>query len=117
MEAALDAARASRAASVALAEMARELILASSVPMGPTRVIREVLRQVVEAIEAMDLERQRDALQQLLTVHVEPGRGAERIKVWHLVATHLGPDAEDWTLADEGNSSGPRRKRDVVESA
>lgn len=92
VEAALDAARASRTHSVALAEMARELILASGVPMGPARVIREVLPRVVEAIEAMDIDRQRDALQQLLVAQVQPGRGTDRVKVWHLVATHLNPD-------------------------
>ncbi|MGP6176853.1 recombinase family protein [Microbacterium sp. A196] len=92
VEAALDAARAARTSSVALAEMARELILSSGVPMGPKHVIHEVLPRVVEAIEAMDIDRQRDALQQLLAVQVQPGRGADRIKVWHLVATHLNPD-------------------------
>lgn len=92
VEAALDAARASRTSSVALADMARELILSSGVPMGPTRVIREVAPQVVAAIEAMDIDRQRDALQQLLTVQVQPGRGPRRIHVWHLVADHLNPD-------------------------
>lgn len=92
VEAALDAARASRTSSVALAEMARELILASGIPMGPAYVIREVLPRVVEAIEAMDIDRQRDAMEQLLEVQLQPGRAADRIKVWHLVATHLNPD-------------------------
>ncbi|AWY05745.1 serine homologous recombinase [Microbacterium phage Percival] len=92
VEAALDAARASRTSSVTLSEMARDLILSSGVPHGPTRVIREVLPRVVEAIEAMDIDRQRDALQQLLAVQVQPGRGTDRIKVWHLVAEHLNPD-------------------------
>ena len=102
VEATLDAARASRTSSVALAEMARDLILSSGVSTGPTHVIRELLPRVVEAIEAMHIDRQRDALQQLLTAQVQPGRAPDRIKVWHLIATHLNPDL----VQDEASAEG-----------
>lgn len=67
---------------------------------------------VKERIEALPLPRRRDLVRALLDIEV--GRpsgtsradGLKRVYVWHLVATHLNPDAPD-VGPDEGNSSGP----------
>lgn len=91
VEAALDAARASRTASTALAELA-QAVVGEAVPRFPGLDFWPLRDAVVRRIEGMDLDRQRDALQQLLVAQVQPGRARDRVKVWHLIAEHLNPE-------------------------
>lgn len=108
VEAALDAARASRTSSASLATLAQELLpAADSIPAADFWKIRD---DVAARLADEPIDRQRDALRQLLAVTVAPGVGAKRVHVWHLVADHLNPevDSDPVTDRDEGNSPGPR---------
>lgn len=60
--------------------------------------------RLLERFDALDLERRRDVIRALLYVQVDKParRGAmdpARVRVQHLVATWLNPDAVDWTDA------------------
>lgn len=93
VEAALDAARASRTSSATLATLARDLLIetAERAPGSDFWELRDVIAQ---RISELGLDRQRAALSQLLAVTVSPGRGLSRVHVWHLVAEHLNPGAD-----------------------
>ena len=91
VEAALDAARASRTSSASLGALAQVLL-----PGGETSRasdLWEVRDAVVARLAEEPIDRQRDALRQLLAVTVAPGVGVKRVHVWHLVADHLNPEA------------------------
>jgi len=105
VEAALDAARAARTSSASLATLAQELLPGTdSIPAADFWPIRD---EVVARLAAEPIDRQRDALRQLLAVTVAPGVGTRRIHVWHLVADHLNPSAPVESPA-EGESRGPQ---------
>lgn len=92
IEAKLDAARVERSASASLADVAADLLgEAASVPLG------DVFGPMADAVAArfaeLDIDRQRDTVRGLLSVELHPGRDPRRVRVWHLVATHLNPDA------------------------
>lgn len=92
VEAALDAARASRSSSVSLAAMAKDVL-----PTGRHLTPRDILAaipEVADRIAELDLDRQRDALQQLLSVTIMPGQGLRRVHVWHRIAEQLNPGPE-----------------------
>lgn len=90
VEAALDAARASRTSSASLAELARMLVDFTDADPKLAQTI------VAAKLATLDLDRQRDALSQLLSVTVSPGRGLSHVHVRHLIAEHLNAgDAAD----------------------
>lgn len=92
IEAKLDAARAERSASSSLADVAAEVLAdAESVPVGD--FFGPMVDTVAKRFAALDIDRQRDTVRALLDVSVIPGRDPRRVHVWHLVATHLNPDA------------------------
>ncbi|MFS0893711.1 recombinase family protein [Microbacterium sp. 179-I 3D3 NHS] len=93
VEAALDAARASRTSSASLATLARDLLIETA-ERAPGSDFWELRDVVAQRIADLDLDRQRAALSQLLDVTVSPGRGLSRVEVWHLVAEHLNSGAD-----------------------
>lgn len=92
VEAALDAARASRSASEGLATLAQELL--GDGPTVPMSKVWDTVDDVAARIAELDIDRQRAALEQLLDVEVLPGVGVGRIQLVHLVADHLNPSAD-----------------------
>jgi site-specific DNA recombinase len=50
---------------------------------------------VLTRFDELDLEQRREVIRGLLFVEVAPGRGAERVRITHRLATHLEPDAPD----------------------
>ncbi|WDS52165.1 serine integrase [Microbacterium phage UtzChips] len=93
VEAALDASRAARTSSASLVTLAQELN-----PGGPAGKLSDFFAardRVAEHLATLDVDRQRDALRQLLAVEVAPGSSHDkgRVKVWHLIASHLNPGA------------------------
>ncbi|WP_136709385.1 recombinase family protein [Agromyces sp. H66] len=96
IEAKLDAARVERSASSALADVAADLLGdADSVPLGD--VFGPMADEVAARFADLDIDRQRDTVRGLLSVELYPGRDPRRVRVWHLIATHLNPDAvEDY---------------------
>lgn len=108
VEALLDAARAARTSSASLAALAHDLLVsAADAPdvADPQSDFWAVRDTVVDRLAAEPIDRQRDALRQLLAVTVMPGTGTQRVHVWHLVAEHLNTDAP---ALREGESTGPQ---------
>lgn len=98
IEAKIDTARAARTSSATLGDLARELL-----PLGPIypRDLVEAVPRVAARFAELDIDRQRDAIRQLVDVVVNPGRGAGRVIVWHKVAEHLNPELSQLDTAEE----------------
>jgi len=119
IEAELDRVRASAGAMVPLTEAARALLGrdVESVPISEAWDARDA---ILERFQALDIDRQRDAVRAFLDIEVAPyytqdadgnkrRTSGERVRVWHKIATHLNP-APDIDI-DEGESRGPDRRR------
>lgn len=89
---ALEQARAEQSAAGALLTVARDL-LGGRLPAsaGLLKEGAPVRAGVAEKFDELDVHRQREVVRALLTVQVDPGRGPERVRIQHLLATHLDP--------------------------
>jgi site-specific DNA recombinase len=105
IEAQLDRARSDRGVASAIAETARELLGDRS--EWSLNEFDDVLDKIVSRVESLDLDRRRELLRVYLYVEVDPGRSLERVRVEHLIATHLNLDAIDPTDYNDGESNGP----------
>ncbi|WP_438855702.1 recombinase family protein [Agromyces sp. M3QZ16-3] len=86
----IDAARVRGSETLALGDVARELIGAA-----PSSFSRDeydgMVAAIAERFAALDIDRQRAAVRALLHVSVYPGRGPGRVSIEHAVATWLNP--------------------------
>ncbi|PPF39173.1 recombinase family protein [Rathayibacter sp. AY1A3] len=95
IEARIEAQRAAQASSGILGQLRAELWGRGRVNLD--RAV-EVGAQVEERFHGLSLDEQRELVRTLLDVRVAKGRGADRVKIRHLVATSL--DEEDWSLVE-----------------
>ncbi|WP_404433276.1 recombinase family protein [Microbacterium lacus] len=108
IETELDRVKASAGALAPLSAVARELMPdeEGGVPMADVWAARD---RVLERFEALDLDRQRDAVRAFLEVEVVPfykhdaegrrvAQGGDRLRVWHKIATELNPNPADYIV-------------------
>ncbi|MCJ1687871.1 recombinase family protein [Rathayibacter sp. VKM Ac-2927] len=93
IEARIEAQRAAQASSGILGQLRAELWVPGQVDLNK---MVEIGARVEERFHGLSLDEQRELVRTLLDVRVAKGRGSERVKIRHLVATSL--DEEDWSL-------------------
>lgn len=98
IEAALERARTEKGAASALLEIAQGLLVREEVPMSEWATMKTT---VLDRFDALDLDRQREVVRALLHIEVHSGRDTrQRVRITHLLATHLNPDAEEALAAE-----------------
>ncbi|WIE53432.1 recombinase family protein [Curtobacterium sp. MCBD17_003] len=85
----LDRARAERSGASALLAVALDLLGHLPPAAAAVRGGASIRETVGERFDALDLDRQREVVRALVAVQVDPGRGPERVRIQHLLATHL----------------------------